>query len=106
MGGEGGGNLFGGFEHGDGVVDALAEGLCVAVAVLVAQLGGERLEVFDGAGYAPPVNVLQRGVALSVDAEGCVVLALYQPVSPLVAVLAPHLYRQRDVRIELVLGRS
>lgn len=62
------------------------------MAILVPQLGRKCLEVLNRPCYTPPVDMLQRGIALPVHAEGCVVLALHQPVPPLVAVLAPHLY--------------
>lgn len=50
--------------------------------------------------------MLQRRIALPIDAEQCVVLTLNEPVPSLVAVLAPRLHGQRDVCIGAVFRRS
>lgn len=50
--------------------------------------------------------MLESRVALSVHAEGCVILTLDQPVASLIAVFAPGLYGERDVRVANVLGGS
>lgn len=97
---------FGCFEARNSVDHALAQSFCVAASILLFELGGDRAQLLNVPGDTEPLHLLRLvRVGLAVDAEVGVILPFDQPVSAPLAIEAPRLHGERDVRVELVFGR-
>lgn len=94
--------LLGGLESRDCRRDTCRQSACGLRGVLPVERGADVLDLIDGAGHATPGDVLEGAVALSVQPEAGVVLALDEPVPPLVVVCAPRLHGQGLVEVVFV----
>lgn len=91
--------LFRSFKPGNRIPNSLRQRLSITRAILIVELLRKSFYLLDRARDAPPRVCLQLRVALAVDAEGCVVAALDEPVAAIVAVAAPGLDREVDVGV-------